>query len=546
MIELWRLLLVSTAILVLVVSFAATSKYLVDGKIGVGAALWFTLYAIPPMLQYALPFSACFAAVLTHHRMATDNELLAARAGGLSYRHLLAPAAVTGVILTLFMGVLGEQIIPRFLRRMQSTITQDLAVGIKNSVEEGRPIDLKGVLVHADAAQEFEPDPSSGAYAGLRLLHPVALQVSSDGMVESTTTASFAWVFLTHSTDERTRDEGTDVYMQLENAATWANNGATGSGTVYARRYISGSFNDSPKYMTYRELRDLPKEPERSNVVDRARRDLAMRLARERVIGSLDESLKSRGTARFTDADERTYTIRASGIRATATEGVWQCVPAKGAKVEVEVQTPSGEAGKSSETRLMQAENATLRHDLDAERTRGQISMTLAMTGVSVRTRERAVTTQLPDRIYPGLGPSGSPLPELLKLNSRALLDEASARGQGPGQGGGIADAASELERRIASLTREVRAKSHERMAIAVTCIVMVLFGAVTAIRLEKRLPLVVYAWCFFPALVAVLSVNVGQSVAISSGLPGVGLIWLGLVLLAGYALLVERRVARH
>jgi len=544
--ELWRQLIVATSVLVLVVSFAATSKYFIDGKIGPGAALRFTLYAIPPMLQYALPFSACFAAVLTYHRMATDNELIAARAGGLSYRRLLIPAAVSGLALTAFMGMLGEQVIPRFLRQMQATITQDVATIIRNSVEDGRPIDLKGVYVHADSARDFQPDPSSGAYAGLFLSHPVALQVNGDGAIEGATSASGAWVWLRRSMDERTREEGTTIDMQLVNASGSSTGRARGTGEVFLRHNISGSFNDSPKYMTFGELRSLPREPERSNVVDRARRELAMRLSREKIVGWLDEMLRTQGRARFTDGDERTYTIRASGVRASTSEGAWQLVPGQGGKVEVEVAGLSGEQGKATDVRVMLAENATLRHDTEAERARGQVSMTLSLTGVTVRARDRGASTGLPDRPFPGLTPGTSPLNDLLKLDSRALLNEARARVQGPGQGGPIAEAAGELERRIAGLLREVDAKAHERMAIAATCIVMVLFGAISAMRLEKRLPLVVYAWCFFPALVAVLSVNVGQNMAISTGLPGLVVVWGGLAALSAIALHSYRRLAKN
>jgi hypothetical protein len=271
-----------------------------------------------------------------------------------------------------------------------------------------------------------------------------------------------------------------------------------------------------------------------------------MRLAQERVVGAINDALKSHDVTRFTDSEDHTFTIRASGVGGTNSDGVWQLLAGKGAKVEVEVQTPPNENGAPPEVRVMQADVATFRHDKDAEQSRGRLSMTLQLTGVTVRARDRSTATKLVDRIYPGLLPNNSPLPELLKMKSQALLGEARAQLHGPGQGGPIAEAAGELERRISSLTREVAAKTHERMAIAATCIVMVLFGSLAAIHLEKRLPLVVYAWCFFPALLAVLSVNVGQSVAISSGLPGVVLIWAGLVLLAMYGLSVGRKVARH
>mgnify|MGYP000423281398 CR=1 FL=1 len=54
------------------------------------------LLAMPPMLQYALPFAACFGATLAYHRFAADNEAVAAQRDP-DYRPLTAkPSAPAG------------------------------------------------------------------------------------------------------------------------------------------------------------------------------------------------------------------------------------------------------------------------------------------------------------------------------------------------------------------------------------------------------------------------------------------------------------------
>ncbi|HED52782.1 MAG TPA: LptF/LptG family permease, partial [Phycisphaerales bacterium] len=77
-VELWRLLLLSTGMLVAVISFAVTIGPLADGQLSPIDALRFMLFASVPMLAYALPFGAGFAATLVYHRMGHDNELTAA------------------------------------------------------------------------------------------------------------------------------------------------------------------------------------------------------------------------------------------------------------------------------------------------------------------------------------------------------------------------------------------------------------------------------------------------------------------------------------
>ena len=82
--DLVRLLLLSAASLVIVIAFAATLRPVAEGRIGAADALKFMAYATLPMLQFALPFSAAFAATLAYHRFGADNESLAASSGGIS------------------------------------------------------------------------------------------------------------------------------------------------------------------------------------------------------------------------------------------------------------------------------------------------------------------------------------------------------------------------------------------------------------------------------------------------------------------------------
>lgn len=542
--ELWRLLLLSTAILVLVISFAATAKPLMDGKLSAWTALKFMLYAVPPMLQYALPFSACLAAVLAYHRFATDNELTAARAGGLSYRRVLAPAAITGLTLTLFMLVLGESVIPRFLRAMQTTITQDVASVIRSSVQDGRPLDFGNFLVHADEARSLGPDTQSGAHERLMLTRPVALQVGRDGSVEGATTASVAWVWLKSTTDESTGQGATRVDINLEQATGSQQGRARGSGGLWLRRDVTGSLRDSAKYKTYRQLRELPIHPDRSNVVDSSRRELALQLARHRVAESMDEALRAGRPIRLLDADGRVYLIRAAGLQAAGSDdSAWRLLAPPQGRVELEVLAPGAAPGSG---RQLSARGGLLRHEGQAERARGSLSLALSLSDVTVRAQGRDTATSRAELGYAELSPEVNPLPGLLGKPSAALLEAASAIAQGPGQEGPIASVATELKRRVDVIGREVRAKIHERWAIAVTALVMVICGAVTAIRLANRLPLVVYAWCFFPALVAVLSVNVGQAFAIDVGTPGIITLWSGLAGLGVYTLWTLRRISRN
>ena len=89
--ELLRVLLFTTTVIVVVIAFGAAIKPLADSSLGSGSVVKYVALAMIPMLQFALPFSAGFAATLVLHRFAADNELVAMSTNGIRYRTIFAP-----------------------------------------------------------------------------------------------------------------------------------------------------------------------------------------------------------------------------------------------------------------------------------------------------------------------------------------------------------------------------------------------------------------------------------------------------------------------
>ena len=127
--DLLRLVVLTAAVLVTVIAFGATIKPLAhDRLLSAGQTMKYIVLAIVPMLQFALPFAAGFAGTLSLHRMTTDNEILAAAIGGVSYRRVLAPVVFIGLALTLIMLMLTQWIVPLRVVR-----------GARRTHDRGRP-----------------------------------------------------------------------------------------------------------------------------------------------------------------------------------------------------------------------------------------------------------------------------------------------------------------------------------------------------------------------------------------------------------------------
>jgi len=551
--ELWRIILLSAGVLVVVISFAATVRYTAAGKLGPLETLTFMFYAIPPMLQYALPFAAGFGATLAYHRMAHDNEMTAAAASGVSHRALLAPSLFTGVILAIFLWLLAGQVIPRFLRHMELMITEDAKKVLVASIQAGRPVEFAGKIIHAKRVHEL-PD-ENGKGSRLVLVDVGAISLDASGAIIGEYFAKRAWVNFLSAGDgpaptDSSRASRTFITMTMENARVYEpDKGVVQAGNLAFGRGISGSFRDDPKYLTTKELAELPDHPDRNNEIDSRRRALASRVAERQAIDSIAQSLRKDKRIQLFDSEKREYIIRAGGIERRA--GRWEMLPpAPGRDIEIErsgIPIDGRKPDPAGATRSF-AKTAGISSDPADDDAPSGISLTLTMETVAsqsiVRPTDNDAMGVSASREYHGLTLADKSTDEIMAMSSRDLLAEIDRRGLQSDNTvkGGAADLLDRLE----NLTRNVISKQHERVADAAACLVMVFAGAVTAMRLSDSLPLTVYLWSFFPALLAVITISTGQQTTRHMSLHGLAVLWAGVAVVAAYAAGAYWIVRRH
>ncbi len=575
--ELWRMLLLTAAVIVAVVVFALAVRPLADGRLEAADALRFMLYATVPMLQYALPFAGGFAATLVYHRLASDNELTGVYAGGVSHRAALVPALGTGLALAAALLVLADQVMPRFLHTMQRMITRDATRLIVSSIEKGQSVKMGRRQVFADQVQALGSDPATGAFERLVLTGVLAVETGEDGGVvrEASARAAMVWlhrgVLGAPAPPPDTRPRATDpvapvlgrdvaattIVLQLRDSI--GRSAGVGLSEVEESTfvYVIGSgFGDHPRYHSWSALEIMKRRPELHDDVDLHRRALAAAIAERELAERIARGLERDGAVEFRDTADRRVVLRAGGLGGfDATRG-WEVLPrAAGALVEVET-TSAGAAGGvgaggagGAGARVQRARRAWLA---------APVSPGEAAAGVAIELEEVAglgapsagddptpVSGHLSRWAYSRLRPAADPLPDLLSLSVRGMLDRAAPRA-GRGPEGRVPEARAALERRLTLLLREIASKQHERVAYAAACGVMVLCGGVVAMRLGQALPLTVYLWSFLPALVGVLTIVGGQRAAHVNGWWGFPVLWAGVVALGLFTLWEYRRLARH
>lgn len=558
--DMWRLIALTAAVLVTVIAFAATIKPLADGQLSPTQCLKFMGLAMLPMLQYALPFAACFGATLAYYRFASDNEVTAAHAGGVSHRAMLVPVAVTGVVLAVVIWWLANSTIPRFLKGMAEMVSQNATQFIESRVLQGQAIEStmggKPAYVYADIVRR-QPMlvTEAGAYDSLYLKSILFVTLGPDNQIDTqgTTREAMIWVKRGGSSDG---ESATEVLLRPDRSTVFDANGRAEIAVSMHKFLVPNKFRDDPKFMTVQELIEVARNPELLPQVERRRRALALALAEDEMTRQIRERLRATKALELLEVVEGKASkviVRARDIRRNRAAGnVWRIVPIAGQPVLIEQYSPDGHKLKT-----MAASEANLgitRKSQDPQNAEELAVVNIMFHELSVVVPEDVDTPDAslrPGAIgeWPlrGLQLVQGDSDDILNDSSDNLVRAADAKiAASKALDPVLAGARQDLLNRTADLLREVFSKHNERLAMAFACLVMVMTGAVMAMRLRDSLPLTIYLWAFFPALGAVLTISTGQQITHQSGPIGLLMLWGGVIGLGIYTWVKYRGLARN
>lgn len=537
--ELLRTLAVTAVALTASIAFAGAVKPLADGQVSLLDALRLTGLLAVPMLQYALPFAAGFAATLTYHRFGAENEANAAYASGIGHRTVMIPALLVGVLLCGSLLVLADQVMPRFLRKAESLVQRDITRLLVGPIQRGRSISLDEFEIHADEAiGPLRPADGSVAFQHVVLRGVLAVRPSETGSAEWYS-AQRVDVWLVENPSEA---GGVGVKLVFQGAST-SSPEAMAEGERFETRIIPipSTVEDNVKYLSLAEMREVRERPRRMNHLDRRARMLIAALREHRKIERVREEIDQRGRVIFDQGDQRI--VLTASMMTPDGEDRWRIShSAPGTRIALTVRMADGRE------RLQTARSAVLRFREDALGDGSHSgSLSLTLQGVSTVGPDGESTVERAEQLYANLGVPGLEFDDLNEATVAALLleaDEAILRdGHGAEQ---LRSLRRNLEERHDRLQRELVGKAHGRIAYGAATFVMILAGAVIALRLRDSLPLPVYLLSFFPALATVLAISVGERMAERAMVPGMLLVWGSVLLLGLYTMLAYAHLRRH
>ncbi|MEX2671973.1 MAG: LptF/LptG family permease [Phycisphaeraceae bacterium] len=552
LIELLKLLAITTVVLVTVISFAAAIKPMSEGLLGPAALVRFVGFSAPTMIVFALPFAAAFASTLVFIRMAADNEILACSASGFSYRSILLPPVMLGVVMTLGLFLMANYVIPYFYVQARRTIEHDVVTLLVTNLNAGNAFDFENMVVYADHAGERPPPELPDAQ--LQPTRLIELSGVAVGQLDDTSrlrmdiTAQQANILMFHQGDQSWATIALrDVRYFDPTRGTLGEDEAVNIGPVK----LPNPFRDRPKMFSLPQLRQIEQQPALYDRVREQRDVLINALAGERlrqlVQGSLDNDAAGNTVVLASTGYGGYFALRAPAV---LREGAGVLMTADDDEpVTVEFASSYEPGERWSPTRRYEAEQATLTvEQISPER---DPNLRVELMSVRVfdarlegRSTEHSVMT-LPRLLWPE--PVLMDDPRQIGLEPLVNLARQPTYHDAPG----VAEAAGDLQDRTVELMYEITALIHDRAASAVACLLLTLLGAVLSIHLKGQMTLVVYFWSFLLAIITILLVYAGENVATSSPRPlylylGLSLLWSGNVLLAVVIGWVYCRLARN
>ena len=531
--ELLKLMVVACVVLVTVISVFAAIKPLSEGLLTPVSMVKFVAFTAPTMLGFALPFAAAFASTLVFVRMVSDREIVACSSSGMSYGMILLPVVVLGLGLGVGMFALSNLVVPAFYRQAERTLQRDVMSVLVNRLNRNEPFELGGMVLYADHAVEAEPpalEDSPLEPVRLIQLRGVAVgEMDDSGELRSETTASRANVLLFR--DPATRQSWVTVRVR---DVVYSRQGL-GQGDLFAADRLDpwsirlpNPLQDSTKFMSWPELRELAERPARFDDVAERRDALARAMAVWELRRNLSQPLRAGESVTLKGPLQRDlFSITAPRVEVEDRE--LRLFADEGRPVEI-----TELRGGDDPRRRIEAERVRMRIEADPPAPEPTVSVeAVRVRVVDVRSGSTTEHEVLP---LPSMSwPEPILATRYLRKPPAELRDRARALARTGAWPASVGRSLDQLSASIRTLATRIGAELNTRAASALSAALVLLLGATTSLHHRGAMPLVVYFRVFLAAVLAVLLVAGGENLAVTRQVgyaPSLGVLWSGNALL--------------
>jgi len=539
--ELMKVFVPSAVALTLMLSLGSILRPVQEYGVGPQQVVHLMGYFLPITLTFVLPMAALFAATLVYGRFASDNELEACKAGGVSLLTLVYPGLVLAIIVAIANLILSFHVMPVFVHRAEKSLKAD----------------AKQILFRNIQRRGYYKLPPDGRYriyadqANLRnntLLGVVVTEVKGDE-IEKIITAERAKVnFDPHERFNEVRITAYNTYqMGLEDEAPFS------AEWVPLTMPFPSLLRDDIKFKKIDEMKKIQRDLMRFGPIAKLARDTYAQFTVE----LLAEDIEKRLTAENAEKKLKLKNSANSAVKSNFYKlhsgekliefSAGRCSVQDEEKVRLSdgVVVIEYDASSQKALRTLRCAKASLHIEGD------KFAPTLTMDLRNPTWRQANGSEGLAQRviirglILPQAVTDKFATADVLEAVSPASIDSALQKGPRSR----LKTLQNKLQGKIQETLADIKAEMHTRLVFGIGCVTLIMIGIGLGIILKGGHLLSAFGASSVPAAVLVVCIMMGKNITknpytqVSSGIV---LMWAALVLLSLLAVMIYRKLLKN
>ena len=520
--ELMKVFVLATIALTLMLTLGLLIQNVQEFGVGPEQAIHLLGYLIPITLTFVLPMGALFASALIYGRFASDNELNACRASGVSLTTLIYPGLCLAIAVATTTLILSFHVVPSFVLRAEKSLKSNFKQILFRNVQRKGYYTLPGkrYRLYADTAYP-EEDMLSG----------VIVTDSKKGRITKIITAETARVEIdTHRSFNEVRVAALEAYQISPLGQDYSKE------LAFSNRAPS-LLSDSVKFQKMDRIKKIKQDMTEYYPIGEIARGVQAQLA--------IEMLSEQVAARISAEEKPYYSLSNEDITIRFTAGDCQ--------VKTSTQNPTIEL--VGPIRLDVVSNIFGKRMYLYDSNRGQIRLEDESIDAELILilydadwlREDGVKYVAPRRVFRNL---------ILPENITASLGRLGSVGndgffasvlKNP-PSGKLAGLRKELLRKCSVTTNEINAEIHSRLVFGIGCIALTLVSIALGIMFRGGHLLSAFGASSIPAGALTVCIMAGKDLTkniATSASVGISVMWAGLLALSILTMIIYRKLLK-
>lgn len=527
--ELLKVFILATIALTLMLSLGSILRPVQEHGVGPRQVVHLMGYSLPITLTFVLPMAALFAAALVYGRFASDNELDACRASGISLLTLVYPGMALAIIVAIANLILSFYVMPAFVHRAEKSLKADAKqILFRNIQRRGyyEPPDGR-YLIYADQANS-ENDILSGV---------VVTELKGLG-IETIITAEKAKVHF--DTHERFNEVEITAYNTSQLGPE--DEGWFSAEYLPLKKDFGSLLGDNIKFKKIDEIKRIQADLMLFYPIAKLARETYAQFTAELLAQDISERFDNRTDPNY---NNRFYKLYSSEKIVEFTAG--DCIARDDKKVEMspDVLIIEYDVATKKPLRTLKCTKAFLHIEGDEFAPTLTLDIrnpTWQLADGSEGLAQRSVVRGL---IIPKSVTNNFKTEDILKEISPASI--ASALKNGPSSK--LTGLQNRVQREIQKTLFDIKAEKHSRLVFGTGCLSLIMIGIGLGIILKGGHLLTAFGASSIPAALLIVCIMMGKNITKNLGAQagsGIAMMWCGLVFLTLLALVLYRKLLKN